>query len=99
MVIHALRRICTDSHYKKSITQTAAKVKSFPILMGANFLESKKGLWWGGQVLGRFLLGSGNSYKLSGRTGERDNALEELTFSGLPEQFQPDFPKYIPQKQ
>lgn len=98
MGIYALRRICTYSHYKKSITQTAAKVKSFPILMGANFLESKKGLWWG-LVLGRFLLGSGNSYKLSGRTGERDNALEELTFSGLPEQFQPDFPKYIPQKQ
>ncbi|MCZ8120286.1 MULTISPECIES: hypothetical protein [unclassified Microcystis] len=40
-----------------------------------------------------------NSYKLSGRTGERDNALEELTFSGLPEQFQPDLPKYIPPKQ
>ena len=48
----ALTLICTDSHYKKSITQTAAKVKSFPILMGANFLESKKGLWWGGAGIG-----------------------------------------------
>ncbi|BAG02311.1 unknown protein [Microcystis aeruginosa NIES-843] len=59
MVILALNSISTDSHYKKSIAQTAAQVKSFPILMGANFLESKKGLWWG-LVLGRFLLGSGN---------------------------------------
>ena len=54
MGIYALRRICTYSHYKKSITQTAAKVKSFPILMGANFQESKKGFGGGGRYWGDF---------------------------------------------
>ncbi|MFM7909035.1 MAG: hypothetical protein ACKPA9_28985, partial [Microcystis sp.] len=72
-------KICTDSHYKKSIAQTADKVKSFPILMGANFPESKKGLWWG-QVLGRFLLGSGKSFfreRLYGGTSVRPDKSEK----------------------
>ena len=53
MGIFAIKQIWKHSHYKKSITQTAAKVKSFPILMGANFQESKKGFGgeqWSGRT-------------------------------------------------
>ena len=34
MEIFASKKICTDSHYKKSIAQVAGKVKSFPITYG-----------------------------------------------------------------
>jgi hypothetical protein len=37
------KKICTDSHYKKSIAQAAGKVKSFPITYGCEFPGSKKG--------------------------------------------------------
>jgi hypothetical protein len=34
MGICASKKICTDSHYEKSIAQIAGKVKSFPINYG-----------------------------------------------------------------
>ncbi|GBF54127.1 hypothetical protein N0824_01986 [Microcystis sp. 0824] len=37
MEIFKFEKICTDSHYKKSIAQVAGKVKSFPINYGWEF--------------------------------------------------------------
>jgi hypothetical protein len=43
MEIFVSKKICTDSHYKKSIAQIAGKVKSFPITYGWEFPGIKKG--------------------------------------------------------
>lgn len=42
MVIFKSVKICTDSHYEKSISQAAGKVKSFLITYGCEFLGSPR---------------------------------------------------------
>ena len=54
MEILELIKICTDSHYLKSIAQAAGKVKSFLITYGCEFPRVKKSISGGGGCWGDF---------------------------------------------
>ena len=64
MEIFESKKICTDYHYKKSIAEAAAKVKSFLITYGCEFPGVKKGVSGGGRCWGDFSVISFNTAHL-----------------------------------
>ena len=64
MGIFEYKKICTDSHYEKSIAEAAAKVKSFLITYGCEFPGVKKGVSGGGRCWGDFSVISFNTAHL-----------------------------------
>ena len=64
MGIFESSKICTDSHYEKSIAEAAAKVKSFLITCGCEFPGVKKGVSGGGRCWGDFSVISFNTAHL-----------------------------------